>query len=172
MADSVAAVLTQAGYKRMSDPFNIGRVKFDDLRGYLGPEGSLDIVLVLNEPSRALLQVERVCRALDAAGSRRPVTAVLGPRRVAPSLLESMTRYCRVLVVDPEYIRESLATLLPLELPPAQTDSQDTRTLATILKINRTDPLHPIVAASGRGAEAVHRAYMHWVDSAFDGTDE
>ena len=133
--ERVAAILQTGSFKRLVPPLNIAGVKVDVPAAFVGTGKSPDLVIVgdtaFDTPKRLLQTIDSIGRALDIAESRRPLTLVVVGPRPGPEFLRAMTRFARVLPVgddsDEASLRNWLAALLPLALPPAETE----RSLAT-----------------------------------------
>jgi len=126
--DRIASLLVEAGYRRVPTPLSIAGLDFEVPLAFVGGATSPDLVLVADtafEPEQRILRkLEGVARALDVVASKRPLTAVIAGPRPSSSVLDAMSRVCRVLPVnsapdsDAEaVIRNWLAVLLPLHLP-------------------------------------------------------
>ena len=115
----VREALSGAGYSPVPPPLEIGRIRFDGVELMTASEGSIDLVLILDSLKDPAVLVERLTRALDAVGSRRPLTAiVIADADAGAEAVEvrSMMRFCRVLTVgDGISVPAALAPLLPLE---------------------------------------------------------
>lgn len=126
--DRIALILAESGYRTVPTPLNIAGLAFDVPLAFVGGDTSPDLIIVADtafEPEQRILKkLEGIARALDVVGSKRPLTTVLAGPRPGPSVLDTMSRVCRVLPVgfaldgDVEAgIKNWLAVLLPLHLP-------------------------------------------------------
>lgn len=126
--DRIASMLDEAGYRRLEVPLKIAGLEFDLPMAFVGGDTSQDLVLVADtafEPEQRILRkLEGVARALDVLSSRRPLTAVLAGPRPGATVLDAMSRVCRVLPTGTAFegdgeaaIKNWLAVLLPLHLP-------------------------------------------------------
>ncbi len=122
--------LKAKGFRDAQQPFGIGSATFE-----------FDAVLIRRQdpeprhPPRyhgrfdqgLLRELLAFGRSLDALGSRRTLTLVLVGKRIDADVAEDLSEICRLLMVsataDDTQLRDSLAVLLPLELPPT-TDLQ------------------------------------------------
>jgi hypothetical protein len=126
--EKVTELLSSAGYRKLATPLSIAGLNFDIPAAFVGAYPSPDLILVADTAfetdQRILRKVEGVARALDVARSRRPLTAILVGPRPTGSVLDAMTKVCRVLPVGSvvggnpdEALQNWLAILLPLALP-------------------------------------------------------
>lgn len=177
-AGLVEDILQGAGFDKLPPSFTIGSVSFDSMNAFLGAPDSLELVVVveltaLAAPARAEVRwlVERVARALDAAESRRPLTAVLLSEVSVPSeLIDSLLRVARVVTVNGDLETASqLAPLLPL--PSILSGAEDTdaiERLAPFVRGNRDAPqLRRLIEDSRRGGAAVEARLSSWLSAAF-----
>lgn len=126
--DRIAEILKDAGYVALPTPLEIRGLRFEIQSAFVGASPSPDLIIVADtafeDEKRILRKLEGIARALDLAGSRRPLTAILaGPRPTSP-VIGAMVRVCRVLPVGPTggtdfetRLINWLAVLLPLVLP-------------------------------------------------------
>lgn len=164
--DRVSEVLVGAGYIPLPTPIAIGGLKFDVPAAFLGSDPSPDVIVAVDtvseDQNRLLRKIEGIARAMDLAGSKRPLTAVvLGPKP-ASSVLDAMSRVCRVLPVGTildgdaeEKLGNWLAVLLPLRLPELGAGIAN-----PLLELSgRVDDLDPEIAdlvnTAGQGAQFV-----------------
>jgi hypothetical protein len=126
--DRVTELLVGAGYRLINKPFQLAGLTFDFSAAFVGTKPSPDFIVVadtaFDHETLILKKLEGIARAMDALGSRRPLTAVLAGPKPTTSVLDAMSKVCRVLpigvVVDVSAdtaLRNWLAVLLPLELP-------------------------------------------------------
>lgn len=177
--ERVVSLLEDADYVRWPSPVVVGSVPFDFSAVLVGTERAFDIVVVSDtvmESNRRLRQrIEALARALDVSGSRRSLTIVTVGPKPNESTMESLSRVARILVVhateetDTVSLRDSLAVLLPLNLPSATDDSGEP--FADVMQwltheANRAQ-LRPIVAASGLGSEGVSEALANFLAEPF-----
>lgn len=169
--EGVVQLLAGAGYRRLESPLSIAGLTFEFPAAMVGENPSPDLILVADmafeSDVRILRKVEGVARALDVARSKRPLTTILvGPRPTA-SVLDAMTKVCRVLptgVIGTEdsgrLLHNWLAVLLPLALPEPNQDIAEP--LESIVK--RSSDLQAwvveMVDLGAQGADAV-QARLH-----------
>ena len=126
--DRIVGLLATAGYQPLTKPLEISSVRFEFAAALLGGDRVLDLVIIVDTSreshARIRQKLEGLSRALDVVQSRRPLTAILVGPKLSASLLQLISRVCRVLVVDDKsdsnidnQIQKSLAVLLPLSLP-------------------------------------------------------
>jgi len=169
--EGVVEILTGSGYRRLSSPLLIAGLSFDFPAALIGENPSPDLVLVADtafeSDTRILRKVEGVARALDVARSRRPLTAILVGPRPSATVLDAMTKVCRVLptgVIRPDdtsgLLQNWLAVLLPLALP--EPSQNVTEPLDSIVKHSDDldESIVEIVALGAQGADAV-QARLH-----------
>jgi hypothetical protein len=172
--DRVASLLEQGGYGRLPSPVAIAGVPFDFSAVLVGGERAFDLVVVTDtvlESDRRLRQrVEALARALDVAGSRRSLTVVTVGPPPAPQSLEIMSRVARVLVVRADgesgsTLRDSLAVLMPLELPAASAEASEPFDAVETWMREREERagLEPLVAAATQGQTNVTAALAEFM---------
>lgn len=164
--DRVAEVLAGAGYRRVSTPLEIAGLQFDIPTAFVGVSPSPDLVLVadtaFDQEQRILKKIEGIARAMDVVRSKRPLTAVLAGPRPTSTVLDSMSRVCRVLpigtVLDEDAeaaLRNWLAVLLPLNLPEPSASIADPLT-EIASQLGGLDPeVASLVDLAPQGADAV-----------------
>jgi len=173
-ADRVVEILVENGYRILDGPLTVGSVPFDFLAVLVGTGRSADLIAVLDtveeQETDVQRKVEGLSRALDMVGSRRPLTAILVGPKLPDAILEALGRVSRILVVGTslsdgagQSIEESLAVLLPLQLPDPSETAADS---AGELIRNLPDDIDPIVlkaimARSRSGAEGVKQVLRH-----------
>lgn len=174
--ERIVAILKEAGYRELSLPLKIASVPFDFAAALVGTGKAADLVVVVDtvqdSESRTREKIDGLGRALDVAGSRRPLTAVLaGPRPLDPTL-DAIARICRVLPVGTptgadadQLLREWLAVLLPLRLPHlGEAVADTTRELAINIPRNLEPALQTsILEAAPNGTAAVREALRRLV---------
>ncbi|KUM26344.1 hypothetical protein AU467_22680 [Mesorhizobium loti] len=169
--EGVVEILTGSGYRRLPSPLSIAGLSFEFPATLIGENPSPDLVLVADTAfeadTRILRKVEGVARALDVARSKRPLTAILVGPRPAGTVLDAMTKVCRVLptgVIQPDdtsgLLQNWLAVLLPLALPePSQNVTEPLESIA-----QRSNDLEEsvlgVVALAAQGANTV-QARLH-----------
>lgn len=124
-AERVAALLVEAGYRRLEMPLQVAGLTFDIAGAFVGVGHSADLVLIgdmaADGERKVVQQVEGIARALDVMRSHRPLsTIIVGPRPIGKTL-ETLAQVGRILPVeealDLAELRDQLAVLLPLKLP-------------------------------------------------------
>lgn len=128
--DRVIDLLKAKGFRDAQQPFGIGSAtfKFDAV---LTADKTLNLVILQDTTVGSIERLRRELlafgRSLDVLGSRRTLTLVLVGQRIDADVAESLSQVCRLLTVsataNDTHLRDSLAVLLPLELPTA-TDLQ------------------------------------------------
>jgi hypothetical protein len=124
----VIQMLVTAKYRRVSMPLAVASVPFNFAAVLIGTDRAPDLIVIadtVEEPEIRIRQrIESLGRALDVAGSRRPLTAILVGPKPSDSTLDVVGRVCRVLPVGTPVgdeaeaaLRDWLAVLLPLPLP-------------------------------------------------------
>ncbi len=182
--ERIVAILTEAGYRELSLPLTIASVPFDFAAALVGTGKAADLIVVVDtvqdSESRTRQKIDGLGRALDVAGSRRPLTAVLaGPRPLDPTL-DAIAGTCRVLPVGTptgadadQLLREWLAVLLPLRLPHlGEAVADTTRELAMHIPRNLESALQTsILEAAPNGTAAVREVLRHLVVEPLDDSD-
>jgi hypothetical protein len=126
LVDRILAILTQAGYRALPRPFTVASLPFEFTAALVASDKGLDLIVVINlamegDERRIVQKIQALARALDLAGSRRPLTTVLVGADAQSETIEALAHVCRVLPVGvpPEatadqVLRDWLAVLLPL----------------------------------------------------------
>lgn len=122
--ERVINYLKDKGFRGAQQPFSIGSAtfKFDAV---LTADKSLNLVILQDTTIGSIERLRRELlafgRSLDVLGSRRTLTLVLVGQRISADVAEGFSQVCRLLTVsataDDTQLRDSLAVLLPLELP-------------------------------------------------------
>lgn len=178
----VKDLLEEAGFEKLPSSFIVGSVSFDSMTAFIGPPGSLELIVLAevaavtaSATAEVRWRVERVARALDSAGSRRPLTAVLISKLSIPSeLVDSVLRVARVVTVNSKLdIASQLAPLLPL--PSSSSGAEETDAIERLmpyLRGNRDAPqLRRLIEDSRKGAVAVESRLGSWLGAAFNNKD-
>jgi hypothetical protein len=184
LVQRVVDILKEAGYRQVAVPLKIASVPFDFAAVMLGTGRAADLVVVidtvLDSETRARQKVDALGRAMDVAGSRRPITAILAGPRPRDSTLDAIGRVCRVLPIgvspdvdEEQSLFEWLAVLLPLQLPQLDDRSSDT---AGELKAHipaATDQriVNELLAVAPHGATAVRETLRQLVQRPLDRKD-
>lgn len=169
--------LASNGYQLVGSPFQIGDIELDIDDVLEGPSGTLSMAVVVDHPrtregrQRVYWSLQRLARALDAAGSQRSLTAVLiVDGGTLPDDLGDIQSLARVLVVS-EGLRpdQSLAPLLRLELPAGVRAERDgiERLERHVRGKKSASQLLGLLASSRTGKEAVEATFESWIDDAF-----
>jgi hypothetical protein len=162
--ERVVAILKEAGYRELSLPLTVASVPFEFAAALVGTGKSSDLIVVVDTvyDSDALTRqkIDGLGRALDVAGSRKPLTAILaGPKPHDPTL-EAIGLVCRVLPVGTPTGADATRLLLPLQLPnPSEFTADTPGELARQLPMNQ-DSYVPktILERAPQGALAVQLA--------------
>src|SRR5699024_10010295 len=151
----VIAVLEGTAFERLPMPFSVAGTEFHFEAGALGTGLSHDLVLVATE-QMPRLRLQRLiaghARAMDVAGSRRPMSLVfLG--KVASNDRTELERYARVLPIGTRtpnvaQIEQAVAVLLPLKMPAAEL-------------VHGSDPINEVLAVLGPATTSEHLALMN-----------
>jgi hypothetical protein len=172
----IVSLLEKSGYRVLDSPLAVGSARFDFAVALVGTEHRPDLIVVIDSVEETEIRIrqklEALSRALDLAGSRRPLTAILvGPRPSQPTL-EAIARVCRVLPVGTvsgsdanQTIHDWLAVLLPIELPSATGSLADSLSeLARHAPEVIGQPLaSELISAANSGADAVRDLLRTWI---------
>jgi hypothetical protein len=177
--ERVVAILKGAGYRQLDLPLVVASIPFDFAAALVGTGRAPDLIVVIDTmqdaDARTRQKIDSLGRAMDVAGSRRPLTAVLAGPRPADPTLTAIGRVCRVLPVgtptgsDAErLLHEWLAVLLPLELPDT---AEVGATVASELALHLPNTLEAevqesLLEASLRGEQAVRTALRDLITEA------
>lgn len=175
LREEILRSLIETGYLELSTPLQLGEISLDLESVYTGPADRLDLAVIVYRPetreqgSRLYWQIQRLARALDAAGSRRTITVVAIGGIDDSRLLADLQTAARVLIVDDSLpVRRLLAPLLDLELPEAaQGALNGMAQVRAAVKGQHSAALLDIVEAAPHGVESVTATYSSWVDEAF-----
>jgi hypothetical protein len=162
-------MLTAAGYRLRSSPVTVASVPFDFAAVLIGADRTLDLIIVIDtleeDESRVLQKVQALSRALDLVVSRRSLTVILVGPPPRATIIEALSRVCRVLPVGTptgegvgQFLNDALAVLLPLNLPHMSEAVADP--LGEVHKRLSTEEndLETLLAAAPMGAKAVQEA--------------
>lgn len=179
---AIEEAMRGGGFTAMGSPLVVAGVPFDVVGSYVGGPGSLDLVVVLDategtseQLQRGYWLIERVARALDQVGSRRPLTAlILHDDAAARVPTEDFLRLARVLLVTgADHVERELAPILPLVFEASSQTGQDP--IEDMLKRNRSGKdgtqRAALIEAAQRGADEVESTLIEWLDKSFDGKD-
>jgi hypothetical protein len=167
----VVEIFKAAGYRQLDLPLVVASVPFDFAAALVGTGRTPDLVVVVDTMHEADIRtrqkIDGLGRAMDVAGSRRPLTAVLAGPRPAEPTLSALGRVCRVLPIGTptgadadRLLQEWLSVLLPLNLPDAREAGATTSgELAQHLPADLDPGLRALfLDAAPRGQEAVQTA--------------
>ena len=175
--ERVAEILRGAGYRRVATPREIAGVKFELPMALVGNPPSPDLVVIADtafeDERRILKTIEGVARALDVARSKRPLTAILAGPRPRSSVLDAMSRVCRVLPIgtvvadsDPDAVlRNWLAVLMPLRLPEPTAGIADPMNEIAGRLVGIDPELTELLSLAARGSDAVKNRLHELVSS-------
>lgn len=179
--EEVVSLLIESGYIPFPRPAVIASIPFDFPAVFASEDTGPGIVVVVDtveETDKRMLQkLVAFARALDVAQSRRSVTIVIvGPTPASP-VTDELSRLGRVLVVtidgdrdSEEQIRDVLASLLPLVVPPLASALNDPFIPITDwLDQPGNDELRSLVEAATFGDKAVVSALARALESAIGG---
>jgi len=172
--EAASVILSEAGYRRINGPLKIAGLPFEFPAVFVGGAKSADLIAVVDTAFETEAKIEQniqgFARALDVLKSRRPITLIVtGPRPSAP-ILEAMSNVCRVLMADntsdAERLRDSLAVLLPLNLPNPRDGQSDAG--SGLDQLDRSDPfVNALIAASISGEAAVKKTFSASIEEPF-----
>jgi hypothetical protein len=174
----IVSTLQGAGYRVVPSPLAVAGLKFEFRAVLVGPEGSVDLVLVadtaFDQENRLLQQVEAVARALDIARSTRPLTLVVAGPRPSSRVIEGLSKVCRVLAVGTfggdSYVaalNNWLAVLLPLEIPETYSGLADPMTQILAKASGLLPEIQSLVQVSANGRVAVQRRIHELIEEPF-----
>lgn len=168
-----------AGFTSIGSTLLVAGVPFDVVGSYAAGPGSLDLVVVVdategtsNQLQRGYWLVERVARALDQAGSRRPLTAlIMHDDEAARVPTADFLRLARVLLVTgADRVQRELAPIMPLVFDTGSETSDDP--MEDLLNRNQSGTDAPqratLLEAAQHGADRVESALLEWLDQSFD----
>lgn len=181
ISSQIRSILEANGYARLIGALTIGAIHLEIDEAWIGREGTLDLAIMYPRPtsladeSKIYWEVQRIVRALDAAGSQRTITTILvGPSdpsgfelRKWESELQSLAR---ILYVDGHLPTERLlAPLRRLVLPATEERSSNGAGLLEEVPTRgrRASELRALVAAAEDGPRSVEACYFSWIEQAF-----
>jgi hypothetical protein len=179
--ERVVAILKEAGYRELKLPLMVASVPFDFAAALVGTGKASDLIVVIDtvqdSDARTRQMIDGLGRALDVAGSRQPVTAILAGPKPHDPILDAIGRVCRVLPVGTptgadatRLLHDWLAVLLPLQLPnPIEVIADTSGELAKHLATNH-DPYvrKTILEEAPHGPKAVRLALQRLVVQALN----
>lgn len=177
----VRTVLETNGYARLTGMLTVGAINLEIEQAWTGPAGTLDLALVYPRPnsladeSKIYWEVQRIVRALDAAGSQRTITTILvgAPDPSGPELRKwesELQSLARVLFVDGHLPAERLlAPLRRLVLPSTEEHISDGVAVLdeVITRGHRAQELRALLTAAKDGPRSVEARYFSWIEQAF-----
>jgi hypothetical protein len=185
LVDRVVEVLLGAKFLLMKQPLVVASVPFEFPALLIGTGNSPDLIAVVDsvtdtEP-RIRQKIDGFSRALDVAGSRRPLTAVIAGPKPSDATLEVLSRVCGVLPVGTPSgdgadaaLRDWLAVLLPLRLPDANgATANSSGELVKALPAGLDDGLQKsLLDAASKGSSSVQEALKALIVSPLAGLDQ
>lgn len=176
---AIEDTMLAAGFNSLGSTLVVAGVPFEVVASYAAGPGSLDLVVVVDatqgtaeQLQRGYWLIERVARALDQAGSRRPLTAlILHDAAAARVPTEDFLRLARVLLVTgADHVERELAPLLPLVFDRGSEAGHDP--MEDLLQRSRSGKdgikRSALIEAAQRGASHVESALLEWLDESFD----
>jgi hypothetical protein len=180
--ERIVELLAGAGYRRLATPIEVAGLKFDFPAALLGTGASPDLIVVVDTAfeteERAKSWIESIARALDVVGSKRPLTAILAGPRPRTSVLDAISKVCRVLPIgttlegdEDTTLKNWLAVLMPLHLP--QTTDATADPMNELAKqIGQPDAaVNELLSAAPRGADEVQAILYRLVEQPLAETD-
>lgn len=175
--ERVATLLASGGYLQLSSPIAVAGVPFEFDAVLVGTERAHDLVIVIDtvlaSDRRLSQQVEALGRALDVAGSLRPLSVVTVGPPPRPEVLDVMSRIARVLVVHPhgsgDDLIDALAVLLPLNVPTPSSEAHEGLSNVAAWAASSSDPagVLSLIPSSKFDADAVSKALAKYLSSPF-----
>jgi hypothetical protein len=178
--ERIIGLLTTAGFRGLDTPVTIAGVKFDFDAVLVGTGSMPDLVIVVDttieKDERVRTKMEAVGRALDVVRSKRPLTVILAGPRPRTSVLEAISKVCRVLPIgtlggsesDEAALKNWLAVLMPLTLPQVRDVIADP--MSQLLEsVDQGDLIVvELLAEAPHGVEGVEEAFHNLVRQALD----
>lgn len=167
--DKVIKLLTENGHRLIPSPLAISGLKFTFPAVLSGPDGSSDLIIVVDtadEPDNSVVlrRVLAVARALDVARYNNPLTTIVVGPKPSKDVLSEMMSVSRVLPVGSlpsdqesanQVLMDWLAVLAPL--PPIELVEEGLEPLAELKKALNKD---------------TNKALLSLVDAAVEGQEE
>lgn len=176
--EQAQALLAAAGFSILDHPLQVAGVPFE-FAAAMSSGSTLDLVVLIDtfqggSQESARRDVTELARALDIAESRRPLTVVLVGKRWSELTERAMSRVARVLRCDfyggdetarDASIRDALAVLLPLQLPPSPDRPEESWASfrSELLRESSEPDLHKVVEAASSGPETVKRTLVEFL---------
>ena len=173
--------LETAGFQTLQIPLDVGGALFDFDAAAKGTGVSHDLVVVGGheaDPVHLVHLLSGLNRSLDRFASRRPVSLVFVGSRPKPATLAELEDNARVMVIEgdlpePADIRDAIAVLLPLHLPPTKQEVIDPLDeLVADLGRSISDEHRAIVDAARIGPDAVREAFRLYLDESLEDIPE
>lgn len=167
--ETILSLLDNGGYRLLRQPVTVAGIPFEFTAVLVAEDRAFDIVVVadtVEETNRRLRQrLEAVARALDVVGSRRTLTLVTVGPPPGQKDLESLSRVARVLVTQPQGLRDSLAVLLPLDTSLKTSASVDPfqQVEAWVASSEHGSDLEGLLEAAAFGKESVTAALSRYL---------
>lgn len=169
IVEEIADVLAERGeYRHVVKPLRIADIEFQFDAVLVGPNGSDDIVVVVNlqEVSSTALsrRIRGLVTVLDRLQSRRSVSVVLIVRSDFRFDVSGLDKYCHVVVVRPgKPLESSLRTLLPLVLPePSALHVNAEAALRHEMGLElQSEFVNKVIAAARSGSDDVRTIFEH-----------
>jgi hypothetical protein len=175
--DRAVEILGAAGFSPLPQPVQVGEVPFQ-FSVVLVSKESLDLVVLVDTFEDGSEEVVRgevmaLARALDLAGSRRPLTVVLIGQRWSEITERAISRVARVLrcqvVLGDDArdaaLRDALAVLLPLNLPKVPEEPEETWSAIRMQLEQDLDDsdLREVLLVASRGQGSVKQALRNYL---------
>lgn len=173
-------LLEDAGLQALRQPVDVNGIPFA-FSAMLAGTDSLDLVVLVDTvedgpEERIRQEVDGLARALDVAGSRRPLTVVLVGPRWRELTERAIARVARVLICEvvigddaPAALKDALAVLLPLEIdldPGSDPVSEPWLDVRSRLEASvQDDALRAVLATAPEGTERVREAMVHYMSA-------
>lgn len=181
--DRVVQTLESNTYRKLPNPFEVAGVPFEFAAALVGPETTLDLIVVadtLRDQHRDVLrQVDALSHALDVVDSRRTLTVILVGPRPAPEIMNSLAAGCRVLPVGvvpaggTQDLENWLSMFAPLNVPqPSRAAANPLDELELEDHGVEATSFRRLKAAAERSASAVEAVLADTLRGVLDGLPE
>jgi hypothetical protein len=180
--ERIVQLLIDAGYRRLTTPLDIAGVKFDIPAALVGTGIVPDLIIVadsaFDSDERIKSKLEGIARALDVVRSKRPLTAILAGPRPRKSVLDAISKVCRVLPIgsmvqgdEETALKNWLAVLMPLHLPHTVDAIADPMNELS-RRVDVSDPIiGQLLKAAPRGIQDVEKTLYKLVGEALRGAE-
>jgi hypothetical protein len=176
----VVSVLESAGYHRFDEVLLVAGIPFR-FPAVLARDTSLDLVVVVDrieeqDGERLLERIAALSRALDVAGSRRPLTVVLVGPRPELRITHALRDVARILSVSEgqgdatsQELLDALGALLPLRVAvePEQDEETWPAVRRTLLSTHSGEDSAALIKASPGGPTQVENALRTLLSAPF-----